>query len=130
MVVLVAVILTGVVLVAELVVGIVNSSRINRIIDSKFRHSSELGKKGPNWIVKEVQKIWLECNQDYKYSVEGIAVLFKYKLLSYQSVDLHMAQLVDSGNTKFIQFGLQLVRYFYIENASAYLDIQMTGRFL
>ena len=80
-----------------------------------------------NWIVKEVQKIWLECNQEFKYSTEGIALLFKYKLLTAPTVDLHMSQLVDTGNSKFIQFGVQLIRFFYIENASAYLDIQLSS---
>lgn len=77
-----------------------------------------------NWILREVQKIWQECNQDFKYSVEGIAILFKYKLLNPQMVDLHIAQFVDTGNGKALPIALQLLRYFYIENASSYLDIQ------
>ena len=80
-----------------------------------------------NWIVKEVQKIWLECNQDYKYSPEGIAILFRYKLLNAQAVDLHISQFVETGNPKSIQFALSLLRYFYIENSSTFLDIQFSN---
>jgi CCR4-NOT transcription complex subunit 1 len=80
-----------------------------------------------NWIVKEVNKIWTECNQEYKYSVEGIALLFKYKLLNSQTVDSNISQMIDTGNNKPLHFGLQLIRYFYIENASSYLDIQLTN---
>ena len=53
-----------------------------------------------NWIVKEVQKIWLECGQDFKYSVEGIAILVKYKLLSAQTVDIYLSQFIDSGASR------------------------------
>ena len=80
-----------------------------------------------NWIVKEVQKIWLECSQECKYSVEGIALLFKFKLLNAPTVDVHISQLIDAGNPKSLQFGLQLIRYFYIENASSFLDVQLTN---
>ncbi len=80
-----------------------------------------------NWIVKEVQKIWLECNQDLKYSVEGIGALFKFKLLLPQTVDLHISQFVDAGNAKALQFALQLLKYFYIENANSHLDIQLSN---
>lgn len=66
-----------------------------------------------NWILKEVQKIWLECTQDFKYSVEGIAALFKYKLLSPQTVDTHVSQFVDSGNSKAFPIALQFLRYFF-----------------
>ncbi|CAF0914580.1 unnamed protein product [Brachionus calyciflorus] len=79
------------------------------------------------WILKEVQKIWLESNQDCKYSVDGIAILFKYKLLSAQTVDLHISQFVESGNAKALPIALQLLRFFYIENASSYLDIQFSN---
>lgn len=77
-----------------------------------------------NWIVKEVQKIWLECNQDFKYSVEGIAILIKYKLLSPQAVDIYLSQFIESGNSKALGFALQFLKYFYIENASAFVEIQ------
>ena len=77
-----------------------------------------------NWIVKEVQKIWLECNQDFKYSVEGIAILIKYKLLNAQTVDLYLSQFIESGNSKALGFALQFLKYFYIENASAFVEIQ------
>jgi CCR4-NOT transcription complex subunit 1 len=33
-----------------------------------------------NWILREVQKIWLECPMECRYSVDGLAVLFKYKV--------------------------------------------------
>ena len=77
-----------------------------------------------NWILKEVQKIWLECNQDIKYTVEGIAILFKYKLLSQQTVDLNLSQFVDSGNVKAVPIAHHFLRYFYIENASLHYDVQ------
>lgn len=93
-----------------------------------------------NWIVKEVQKIWLECNQDFKYSVEGIAILIKYKLLSAQTVDIYLSQFIDNGANQFgnggatnggatgsaksLSFALQFLKYFYIENASAFVDVQ------
>ncbi len=80
-----------------------------------------------NWIVKEVQKIWVECNQEFKYSVEGIAILIKYKLLGVQTVDLYVSQFVDSGNTKSLGFALQFLKYFYIENASSFVDIQFVN---
>lgn len=80
-----------------------------------------------NWIVKEVQKIWLECNQDFKYSVEGIAILIKYKLLNAQAVDLYLAQFIESGNAKALGFALQFLKYFYIENASAFVEIQFAN---
>ena len=35
--------------------------------------------------------------------------------------------MIDAGNNKPLQFGLQLIKYFYIENASSYLDIQLTN---
>lgn len=63
-----------------------------------------------NWILKEVQKIWLECNPDFKYSVEGVAALFKYKLLSPQAVDLHLAQFVDSTHVKALQIAQNFLR--------------------
>ena len=63
-----------------------------------------------NWILKEVQKIWLECNPDFKYSVEGVAALFKYKLLSPQAVDLHLAQVVDSTHVKALQIAQNFLR--------------------
>jgi CCR4-NOT transcription complex subunit 1 len=80
-----------------------------------------------NWIVKEIQKIWIDCQQDYKYSVEGVGVLFKYKLLNVQTVDVHIAQFVDSGSSKALQLALQFLKYFYIENASSFFDIQLTN---
>ena len=78
-----------------------------------------------NWILREVQKIWLECSMDTKYSVEGLAILFKYKLLSPQIVDTSLAQFVETGNQKAIQIATQFLRFFYIENASAYIDVQL-----
>lgn len=78
-----------------------------------------------SWILKEVQKIWIECNPDFKYSVEGVALLLKYKLLSPHTVDVHVAQFVDSANVKALQIAHSFLRYFYIENASSFLDIQM-----
>lgn len=78
-----------------------------------------------NWILKEVQKIWLDCNSDFKYSIEAVAILFKYKLLSPQTVDLHLAQFVDSAHVKALQIAQNFLRYFYIENASSFLDIQL-----
>lgn len=78
-----------------------------------------------NWILKEVQKIWLDCNPEFKYSIEAISVLFKYKLLSPQTVDVHLAQFVDSGHVKALQIAQNFLRYFYIENASSFLDIQL-----
>ncbi|RNA24401.1 CCR4-NOT transcription complex subunit 1 isoform X6, partial [Brachionus plicatilis] len=80
-----------------------------------------------NWILKEVQKIWLECNQDIKYTVEGIAILFKYKLLSQQTVDLHLSQFVESGNGKALPVAHQFLRFFYIENASVHYDVQFAN---
>ena len=80
-----------------------------------------------NWIVKEVHKIWHECNQDFKYAVDGLAILFKYKLLNAQTVDMHLSQYVDTGNIKALQYALALLRYFYIENASSYLDVQFSN---
>lgn len=81
-----------------------------------------------NWIIKEVQKLWLECTQDFKYSIDGMAILFKYKLLNYQTVDTTLAQAIDSGNNvKAIQIGMQILRYFYIENASAFSDAQFNS---
>ena len=77
-----------------------------------------------NWIVKEVQKIWLDCNQEFKYSVEGIAILIKWKLLNAQTVDLYLAQFIDSGVAKALGFALQFLKYFYIENASAFVEMQ------
>jgi hypothetical protein len=45
-------------------------------------------------------------------------LLFKYKLLNSQTVDSNISQMIDTGNNKPLHFGLQLIRYFYIENAS------------
>ena len=80
-----------------------------------------------NWIVKEVQKIWLECNQNFKYSVEGIAILIRYKLLSVQTVDLYASQFVDSNNPKSLGFALNFLKYFYIENATTYVEVQFVN---
>ncbi len=80
-----------------------------------------------NWIVKEVQKIWVECSQEFKYSVEGIAILIKYKLLSVQTVDVYASQFVESGSSKSLGFALQFLKYFYIENASSFVDIQFVN---
>jgi len=80
-----------------------------------------------NWIVKEVQKIWLDCNQDFKYSVEGLAFLIKYKLLNVQIVDMNLAQYIESGNPKALLVASQFIKYFYIENASTYVDIQFVN---
>jgi CCR4-NOT transcription complex subunit 1 len=78
-----------------------------------------------NWILREVQKIWLECPMECRYSVDGLAILFKYKLLSSQIVDTTLAQFVETGNMKAIQIAMQFLRFFYIDNASAYLDVQL-----
>ncbi len=80
-----------------------------------------------NWIVKEVQKIWLDCNQEFKYSVEGLGFLIKYKLLSVQTVDLNISQYIDSGNPKALVVASNFLKYFYIENASSYVDIQFVN---
>ena len=77
-----------------------------------------------NWIVKEVQKIWIECTQEFKYSVESVAILFKLKLLNVQTVDAHIAQFVETGSPKAIQFATQLIKFFYIEHASMFNDIE------
>ena len=79
-----------------------------------------------NWICKEVQKIWSECTQDFKYSVEGIAVLLKYKLLTASSVDSDLAQFIESGSAKALPFALQFLKYFYIESANLMVDTQFT----
>jgi len=80
-----------------------------------------------NWIVKEVQKIWLDCNQEFKYSVEGLGFLIKYKLLNVQIVDLNMSQYIESGQPKALVIAASFLKYFYIENASSYVDIQFVN---
>jgi CCR4-NOT transcription complex subunit 1 len=110
-----------------------------------------------NWLIKEVQKIWLECPHDYKYSPEGIATLFKFKMLPIQTVDQLMAQNLDINNgststttatsttgttttatsssngstvtaasMKSIQQTVNLLKYFYIEAATTFSEIQLT----
>ncbi len=65
-----------------------------------------------SWIVKEVQKIWLECNQEFKYSVEGVGFLIKYKLLSVQIVDLNMSQYIESGQPKALVIAATFLKCF------------------
>lgn len=77
-----------------------------------------------NWIVREVQKIWIECHIDFKFCIEGLALLFKFKLLSPQLVDNSMTQLVETvGNVKVMQLAAQFLRTFFIDQAQAHLDV-------
>jgi hypothetical protein len=72
------------------------------------------------YVVKEVRKVWIECQNEAKYSVESVAILFKLKLLNFQTVDSHITQYVEAGNPKAIHFATQLIKFFYIEHASMF----------
>ncbi len=109
-----------------------NSGATNEIV-SKYRDKNFLVVKlilsdprftNGGYVVKEVQKVWIECQNEAKYSVESVAILFKLKLLNFQTVDSHIAQYVEAGNPKAIHFATQLIKFFYIEHASMFSDIQ------
>ena len=110
--------------VAELPTEIVGRCRDRNFSVVKLILSDQRFTAG-NWIVKEVQKIWVECTLDSKYSVESVAILFKLKLLNVQTVDSHIAQLVEAGSPKAIQFATQLIKFFYIEHASMFNEIEL-----
>jgi CCR4-NOT transcription complex subunit 1 len=77
-----------------------------------------------NWIVKEIQKIWTECMPDLKYSVEGVGVLFRVKLLNVQTVDMHISLQIDAGIARAMQFAAHLIKLVYIEHANVFMDIE------
>lgn len=76
-----------------------------------------------SWAAKEVTKVWIESPFDFRYYVDGVATLIKLKVLPMQTVDIHVAQVIDTCMPKGIIFGTQLVRCFYIENSLNYHEI-------
>ena len=78
------------------------------------------------WLAKETAKIWIECANELKYSVESVAILFKLKLLNFQTVDQFIAPYVEAGSPKFIHIATQLIKFFYIEHASMFSDIEFS----
>ncbi|CAF0989426.1 unnamed protein product [Adineta ricciae] len=66
-------------------------------------------------INKQLTKSWLECSNDIKFNIFAVHHLIRTRLLDVRQIDMHISQLIDSGNNSALHFAVNFLRNCVIE---------------
>ncbi|CAF1270900.1 unnamed protein product [Adineta steineri] len=66
-------------------------------------------------INKQLTKSWIECSNDIKYNIFAVHHLIRSRLLEVRQIDVHISQLIDSGNNSALHFAVNFLRNCVIE---------------
>jgi hypothetical protein len=66
-------------------------------------------------INKQLTKSWLECSNEIKFNIFAVHHLIRSRLLDIRQIDVHISQLIDSGNNSALHFAVNFLRNCVIE---------------
>ena len=66
-------------------------------------------------ISKQLTKAWLECPIELKFNVYAVNQFLRNRLIDIRQMDVHVSQLIDSGNSSALHFAVNFLRNCVIE---------------